>query len=55
VADTEFLLVEVSRDWAARDEKLLAEGRTELLGVVSVSVHGGGCCCKNCPWDGDHG
>jgi hypothetical protein len=24
-------------------------------GVITVCDHGDGCCCKNCPWDGDHG
>lgn len=24
-------------------------------GVVSVTEHGSGCCCKNCPWRGNHG
>lgn len=24
-------------------------------GIVSVTEHGRGCCCKNCPWQGNHG
>jgi hypothetical protein len=24
-------------------------------GIAEVTDHGGGCCCKNCPWRGDHG
>jgi hypothetical protein len=25
-----------------------------IRGVDMVSDHGEGCCCKNCPWGGDH-
>lgn len=24
-------------------------------GIAEVTDHGSGCCCKNCPWGGDHG
>lgn len=50
---TMFLLVEV-------DDRL-SEDIAHCLspefvnGVVSVTEHGGGCCCKNCPWRGSHG
>jgi hypothetical protein len=46
-----YLLVEVS--------EVLAEDVAECLprvnGVLSVTEHEPGCCCKNCPWGGDHG
>jgi hypothetical protein len=50
-----FLLVEVAEDEASQVEAFI--GSTG--GVESVAVHNEGpgfaCCCKNCPWGGDHG
>lgn len=45
------LLVEVSEPLA---EEVAAYLAGHVNGVVSVSEHGSGCCCKNCPWNGDH-
>lgn len=46
-----YLLVEVS-DLVA--EQFL-DDMTGYPGVADVTEHGPGCCCKNCPWQGDHG
>jgi hypothetical protein len=45
-----YLLVTLPTDEAAA-------ALTDLLGEVGAEVfeHGPGCCCKNCPWDGNHG
>ena len=48
---TEFMLVEVDADKTAELSQLLVNRPY----VQSVTVHGKGCCCKNCPWNGDHG
>jgi hypothetical protein len=50
---SEFLLVEV--DGESEDSNELEAYLYSLGNVISVSVHGPGCCCKNCPWDGNHG
>lgn len=49
---TTYLLVGVADDWVATAER----GLPDLPGIESATVHGpeGSCCCKNCPWDGDH-
>jgi len=47
----EYLLVEVEQDWARHTMDRLPE----LAGITDVTVHGKGCCCKNCPWGGNHG
>ena len=46
-----FMLVEVDEEkYLEVQEMLLA------LGIVrSCTEHQKGCCCKNCPWRGDHG
>lgn len=50
---SEFLLVEVDDGPEATSA---VEGYLLSLGsVVNVTVHGDGCCCQNCPWNGDHG
>ena len=46
-----YLLVQVDDKFADDTEYLLAR----MNGVEQVHVHGPGCCCKNCPWKGDHG
>jgi hypothetical protein len=46
---SEYLLVEVS-EADAEVEAALAR----MPGVRGVTVHGNGCCCGNCPWNGDH-
>jgi len=46
-----YLLVEV-------DDNALERLRADLAGYPGVGVtdyHGPGCCCKNCPWHGNHG
>jgi len=40
------------------DDRLAAEVMAYLQsvnGVEMVYEHGNGCCCKNCPWRGNHG
>jgi hypothetical protein len=48
---TSYLLVQVD-DRVAADTAYLLERQD---GITSVTVHSPGCCCKNCPWGGDHG
>jgi len=48
---TDVLLVEVDADKTAELSLLLVNRPY----VQSVTDHGKGCCCKNCPWNGDHG
>lgn len=47
----EYLLVTVDGDKLDQ----LHDDLEKYPGVTDVSDHGGGCCCKNCPWDGNHG
>jgi predicted ArsR family transcriptional regulator len=46
------LLVEV--DDRLADDLAVYLGK-DVSGIVSVSEHGSGCCCKHCPRKGDHG
>lgn len=46
-----YLLVQV--DEGATDQ--LFDDLASYPGVVSVEEHGEGCCCKHCPWAGNHG
>lgn len=48
-----FLLVEV--DGGAEASNALEAELYSRGDVISVSVHGDGCCCSNCPWKGNHG
>ena len=50
--ETTWLLVEVRRD-CVNDA---VDGINDNVpGVQSVYPHPADCCCKNCPWKGDHG
>lgn len=54
--DNEFtyLLVKVDDRMAGEVGSYLAAGLVN--GIAEVTDHGGGgCCCKNCPWGGNHG
>jgi hypothetical protein len=46
-----YLLVAVDDAEAAQVEAFIGS----IGGVTTVEVHGDGCCCKHCPWDGNHG
>jgi hypothetical protein len=46
-----YLLVEVDDAEASQVEAFIGS----IGSVKAVEVHGDGCCCKNCPWDGNHG
>jgi hypothetical protein len=50
---SEFLLVEVTG--GPEDSNQMEAFLQSLPQVASVSVHGDGCCCGNCPWKGNHG
>lgn len=47
------LVVQVSEEEASEVGAFIAT----VGGVISVEAHGedGHCCCKNCPWNGNHG
>lgn len=47
-----YLLVEADDRLGDDVYAYLSQG---VNGIVSVTEHGSGCCCKNCPWGGDHG
>lgn len=46
-----YLLVGVE-EWAEDNVTVYLD---VTAGVRTVDVHGPGCCCKNCPWNGNHG
>jgi hypothetical protein len=46
-----YLLVAVDDAEAAQVEAFIGS----IGGVMTVEVHGDGCCCKHCPWYGNHG
>ena len=47
-----FLVVEVDDRLAEDISYYLARS---VNGITAVTEHGPGCCCKNCPWGGNHG
>jgi hypothetical protein len=49
---SEFLLVEVAG--GAQQSNALEAELYSRGDVLSVTVHGEGCCCSNCPWKGSH-
>jgi hypothetical protein len=46
-----YLLVQVDYE----ESGSLSERIAGLHGVLEVTGHDEGCCCKNCPWNGNHG
>jgi len=48
-----YLLVEVDKSY--NQERLQRYILEASDGVLAIYDHGKGCCCKNCPWDGNHG
>lgn len=46
------LLVTVDSEASAAQ---IADHLRDDPAVTVVSGHPDGCCCKNCPWNGDHG
>lgn len=49
---TAYLLVEVPDE--SRAAAIAEEIEQGTDGVRAVYDHGSGCCCKNCPWKGNH-
>lgn len=47
-----YLLVQVDDE---SESRYVIEALGDMEHVVTVIDHGPGCCCKNCPWSGDHG
>jgi hypothetical protein len=44
-----FLLVEVPQEIAG-----VVTAALSAIPVAVVTEHSAGCCCSNCPWEGDH-
>jgi hypothetical protein len=51
MAQKSYVLVEVDSGTLGQ----LYDDLAAYPGVGEVTEHGPGCCCKNCPWGGDHG